>query len=361
MNQLIAGVIGCGMVAEQHLKNLQKFEEVCIKWICDSDYNKCQAAQQKYQIQFATENYRQILADKAVNVVIICTPPYTHFDILKNTILANKHCLVEKPLVINASELTAIADLVQLNPHLTVMDCSARHSRLQPKFEFIKNMIQSGELGDIYFIHHNAVSPLSRPGVEYHPEALWFYQKRLAGGGPMLDWGVYDLAFHLGLLNDMHDLLSIQSMIATGLDDISGELPDFDVEEHAAYMMKFDQGLNYYWERASHAYNESINQTSIYGTRAGIKFNYLSWGSSELDFYTVRSRKFHQEKKLIDMKAHQDHQDDFYQMTKHFIDCVKGRALPILPVSVAIKHLRLIFAGYDSSLNAAALKRMHLV
>jgi predicted dehydrogenase len=66
---------------------------------------------------------------------------------------------------------------------------------LNPKYTFIKNLIDSGKLGDIYYIHHNHLG--QGTFVEYNPNGAWAMDKRYAGGGPFMDWGEYDLSFHL--------------------------------------------------------------------------------------------------------------------------------------------------------------------
>jgi hypothetical protein len=73
--------------------------------------------------------------------------------------------------------------LAQNHPDRISMDASCRDARLQPKFRFVKRIIDSGVLGEIYYIHHNSVARQFRPGIEYHPAAKWFLSKNIAGGG----------------------------------------------------------------------------------------------------------------------------------------------------------------------------------
>jgi predicted dehydrogenase len=98
-------------------------------------------------------------------------------------------------------------------PEILAMECSGRHARLIPKFRKVKEIIGSGALGEIYYIHHNCVWRQNRPGIEFHPRAKWFLDKSQAGGGPLFDWGVYDLSFHLGSLGDSHDLVEVESAL----------------------------------------------------------------------------------------------------------------------------------------------------
>lgn len=342
-------ILGCGMVADYHIKGVLATGEVEIVALCDSSSNALARMCNKYSIKRGETDYTHILTDEDINAVIICTPPHSHYQLAMEVINAHKHVLIEKPLTITKSEMYSLLHKAANYPHLVVMESSARHSRLQPKFNYIKNLISSGELGKIYAIHHNAVFRKSRPGIEYHADATWFYDKKLAGGGPLIDWGVYDLSFHLGILNDDVDLKYLKSFHINGLDSKSAN-NKFSVEEHAIVMMEFDNELIYYWERASNAHNEALNETRIYGSKGGLKFNYLTWGSSKIIYYRL-AQKGMSKKKLIqlEMGKHTSHLEDFYALDAHFVQCILGKQKPILPLSLSVKHLEIIFQALKTA------------
>lgn len=202
-------------------------------------------------------------------------------------------------------------------------------------------------MGEIYFIHHNSVSRQSRPGIEYHPTAKWFLNKEIAGGGVLFDWGVYDLSFHLGLLNDTPQLENINLLfIKRGLDNKDPGTNVFDVEEHFAASMKFSGGLNYYWERASNANMEAKNETRIYGTKGGIKLSYCSWDRPEIEFFDVENEgKGNARKEIIEVDMSQ--QNDHDELSKHYINALTGSERVAMPLSLAAKHLDIIYRIYE--------------
>lgn len=343
------GIIGSGMIATHHINSLLQIKEAQIKWLCDISNAAIQEKLEKYDIPNHTNNFYDILNDNAVDAIVICTPPFTHFQIASAAIKAKKHILLEKPIAISQQEVRALSKMVEQNPDLTVLDCAARHSRLQPKFSFIKEIVDSGELGHIYGIHHNALYRNARPGIEFNSQAQWFCSKNLSGGGPITDWGVYDLSFHLGLLNDVPTLKSIRSFSVSGLDKLS-QYETFDIEEHGFVIMEFDNNLIYYWERASNVHNDSLNETRIYGTKGGLKFDYLSWGSNEVICYLLDNNSSPKKKSLyVDMSKHntgngyQSIADDCYAMSEHFVNCLIDKKQPILPFSSSVKNLEIIF------------------
>ncbi len=348
-NKIVFGIIGAGMIAEKHIAGLQKTNKVFVKWVARNNVAKLDEFQKKYNIPHGTGNYIDILADPEVQTVVITSPPKMHYQMFTECVKAGKHILLEKPAAIKRSEIEDMVALAHANPHLIISDCSARHARLQPKFKIVKEIIDSGKLGDIYFIHHNAIARQSRPGIEYHPSAKWFLDKDIAGGGVLFDWGVYDLSFHLGILNDTPQLESANLLFAmNGLDKKDPGTKVFNVEEHFAARLKFSQSLNYYWERSTNANMEETNQTRIYGTRGGIKLSFCSWESNVIEFFDVDDDgRGKARKKTIEanMQGHEDND----ALSAHFVNALLQKENVMMPLKLAYKHLDIIYKLYDKS------------
>lgn len=341
------GIIGAGMIALDHIINLKKTNRANIKWLADIDKVKLMEYVTKFDIKNTTENYYDILADRDVDAIVICTPPNTHKDIFIAALNAGKHVLVEKPAAMNLSDIDEMIKISELHPELIALECSARHSRLQPKYQKIKEIINSGQLGDIYYIHHNSVAQQSRAGIEYHPNAKWFLDKKKSGGGPLFDWGVYDLSFHLGLLNDGANVKSInQAIIKSKLDSVDVGDHIFDVEEHFILNLRLDNGVAYYWERASHANMTASNETRIYGTKGGLKFGYCSWDAPGIEFFNVSENgKGKAQNQMITCADIENH-DDAFALSNHYINVLDGKFKPELSLKTARKHLDIIFRCY---------------
>jgi predicted dehydrogenase len=109
---------------------------------------------------------------------------------------------------------------------------------LDAKFQIIKSIIDSGKLGTIYHVHHNHLARTTF--IEWNPSGAWAMNKMRAGGGPFIDWGVYDLSFHLGLLDDVPQLKSLRSFSRNDLRDITKLVQFSDVEQHGAAWLEFD-------------------------------------------------------------------------------------------------------------------------
>jgi predicted dehydrogenase len=281
------------------------------------------------------------LADPEVDAVVISTPPQSHTQILEDCLKHGKHVLLEKPLTIKPEEIDKLRSLYQQYSSLTLLAANSRHSRLIPKYQKAKEIVDSGKLGEIYLVRHHAVVRKGRPGVEYHPEAKWFLDKSIAGGGPVLDWGVYDLSFHLGVLGIelTNSEVSIKAkLLKNGLDDeaLKSE-PVFDVEEHGMIWLKINE-LDYLWERASHANMEEPNVTRIYGTRGGLKLSYCSWDDINFTQYGLSGAEATENNIVIDASGH----DDNLALAHHFINVLKGSEKPVLSFEEALRQNELL-------------------
>jgi predicted dehydrogenase len=342
------GIIGCGMIGESHIKNVLKILPSCTIHICDRSEQIVKKVAEKFRINNIYLNAKEIIENPNIESIIIASPPDTHFDLLVHCILFNKNVLVEKPLVTEIYQLTVLKELIYNNRHLVILDCSARHSVLQPKFDFVKSVVNTKEFGKIYFIHHSSVHQLCRPGVEFHPNAKWFKNINIAGGGPILDWGVYDFAFILSLLDYSPDLISFTSRFYNGFDHISKN-KDFSVEEHAVVMMNFNE-LDFFYERASNVYNFSKNETRIYSSKMGLKFNYLLAEDNKVQIYNNMNTINQVTEVEVPTSDYLGYETDHFEMDKEFIRCVYQGYFPKFSIDKSIKNLEILLTIYNKKI-----------
>ena len=333
------GVIGAGMVADFHMDAILKTRRANILWLADVNKKTLLIKRKKYNVPNGTADYRDLLRDDRVDAVIITSPPFTHLPIAIDAMRAGKHVLLEKPMVINRPELNRLVKEVKKHKHLLFMECSSRHTRLQPKFHFIKKLIDNGDIGKVYHIHHNHLMRLTF--IEYNPKGAWSLKKTLAGAGAVLDWGPYDLAFHLGLLNDVPELKHIESFAKTGVKVYRNHKIKSNVEDHSVAFMRFDTGLTYYYERGAGVHSDIANETRIFGTRGSLRFSFYTWDSPQIEHYWVNKNRV--EKKTIRKVNMSKHPGDHPALINHFFDCLASRAKPVVPLSLAQKHYDILF------------------
>ena len=338
MTKYNLGIIGAGMYGKILMRHFKTDERAEITWVNSASEATTRSAAQEFGVPNWTLDYREILADPDVNAVVIATPPFVHADQLEAALSAGKHVLLEKPIAESRESLRRIVKAVEAAPNLKVLEASCRHTRLTRKFQFIKSVIDSGKLGQVYHIHHNALS--RGTFIEYNPAGAWAMNKKLAGGGPFADRGVYDLSFHLGLLNDEPNLKSVQRFTRNDLRDMSRLVPFSDIEQHGAAWMEFDTGLTYYYESGAGVHSEAPNETRMYGTKGGLRFQHFSWDPNEVDFFYTENGEPRKETITVDVSGAPD---DGLAITTHFLDYLDGSAEPLMTVPLAAKHMEILF------------------
>jgi predicted dehydrogenase len=343
MKKYNIGIIGAGMYGKILIRNFQKDPRANITWTNSASEATTRSSAEEFGIEKWTLDYREILADPSVDAVVIATPPYLHAEQMEAALAAGKHVLLEKPMAESPESVRRIVAAAEGKPDLKVLEASCRHTRLTRKFQFIKSMIDAGKLGEVYHIHHNTLS--RGTFIEYNPAGAWAMNKKLAAGGPFADRGVYDLSFHLGLLNDMPKLRSMQRFTRNDLRDMSRLVAFSDIEQHGAAWMEFDTGLTYYYESGSGVHNETPNETRMYGTKGGLRFQHFSWDSNEIEFFTTENGEPRKETFSIDMTQEPN---DSLAITTHFLDYLDGKTEPLMTVSLAAKHMEILFKILDS-------------
>jgi predicted dehydrogenase len=333
------GIIGAGMIGDFHIEAVLSIKNAQVKSISARTQETVNKKCSKFNIPYGTINYHEILDDPGIDAVIIATPPFLHKKILLDALDAGKHILIEKPMVICPDDLEIVCEAVRKHTECVIVECSCRHSRLQPKHRLIKKMIQDGLLGEIYHIHHNHLT--RGTFIEYNPAGTWMLDKATSGGGPFMDWGPYDLSFHLGLLDDVPRIDSVQSFTRNGLKRLKNHAIHQNIEEHGAAFLKFDTGLTWYYERGAGVHCEQKNETRLYGTKGCLRFGYLTWDSPELEFFHIDSKNMERCSTLkTDMSAHSN---DHIELINHFINCIGTRCETAMSPDLAAKHLSILF------------------
>ncbi len=140
-------VIGCGAWGKNLVRNFAHLGALAA--VCDADHGKLEQIARENRGVKVTDSFHSVLQDPGVSAVVIATPSDTHFALAKESLLAGKHVYVEKPLardVKQAEELDEIAtreNLVLMVGHLLLY---------HPAVNCLKELIESGELGDLLFI-----------------------------------------------------------------------------------------------------------------------------------------------------------------------------------------------------------------
>jgi predicted dehydrogenase len=148
------GVVGLGYWGPKLARNFAEIPDVTLAWVCDLSTPRLDHIKSLYPGVQATHNYRQMLASD-VDAVVLATPVSTHYRLSLDALHAGKHVLVEKPLAASTEEAMEIAEAAERH-HLVAM---VGHTfQYNPAVNVVRDLIESGELGRIYYINATRTS-----------------------------------------------------------------------------------------------------------------------------------------------------------------------------------------------------------
>ena len=195
------GVVGLNYWGPNLVRNFDGLAE--LTWLCDLDDSHLRPLADRYPHARAANAFEEMLADDALDAVVIATPVPTHYALAKQALEAGKHVFVEKPPAMRAVEMdelvqrAADADRVLMPGHLLLY---------HPAVLKLKELVSSGELGDVLCVYGNRVN---LGIVRSNENALW-------------SLGVHDLSVILYLLDEDPDLATAQgsASIHPGVQDV---------------------------------------------------------------------------------------------------------------------------------------------
>jgi predicted dehydrogenase len=182
-NQMKYGVIGTGSRGTYLLGHLAKVDNGHCTALCDLDQESLDKAAtvigtnpKKYK------DYRELLADKDVDAVIIAVPLYQHFPVTRDALQAGKHTFCEKSLVFRPEEVHALRALAPQHPKQVLqVGLQRRYSKY---FQAVKEMVDKGVLGNVTHIEamwHRNPGWVMKPGGRDNPKN-WRLFRDYSGG-----------------------------------------------------------------------------------------------------------------------------------------------------------------------------------
>jgi len=272
MKKVRIGIVGCGFIANgKHLFSMARREDVEVAAFCDIVIEKAQAAAQKFgpPDAFVCADYRDLVARPDIDVVHVCTPNSSHAEITIAALQAGKHVMCEKPMAKTAAEAKAMLDASLATGKLLTI---GYQNRFRDDSVFMKNLCESGELGEIYFAKAFATR---RRGVP-----VWgvFMDKEKQGGGPLIDLATHALDMTLWMMDNYEPVTVLGSTFDKiaklgSSANIMGpwDPVEFEVEDSAFGFVKFKNGATVMLE-SSWALNMILSNegmTLLCGTKGG--------------------------------------------------------------------------------------------
>lgn len=299
-------LIGCGLIAASQANAVKEIEGARLVGACDVNAEAAERIAKEYGCS-AYQDAERMLKETRPDISIICVPTFLHEQYVRLCAEHGVHVLCEKPLERTVAAAKRLAEGVKA---AGIIFMTAQVVRFWSGYVEMKDMIDHGEIGDIYMIHLRRVS--SRAG-QY---GKWLFEPDL-GGGAMYDMLVHDVdylryiagPFESCYANAVKDETGCYNNVMANIIHKNGV--------HAVAEVSFTMQTDYPFSFSVH----------IVGTKATVEYSYAA-GATIADRSSSKTEmKLWKKGTGLETAALSDY-DAYERQLRYFIDCVKEGRKP---------------------------------
>jgi len=342
VSKVKVGIIGAGGISDLHAKGYLDDKRCELFAVCDMNEERAAEFAKRRGIPHVFADYNEMFKMRDLDAVSVCTWNCAHAPVSIAALEAGKHVLCEKPMAMNAEEAVKMQKAAERSGKLLMIGFVRRFGN---DAAILKDFIDDGYFGEIYYAKASYLRRNGCPGG-------WFGNRKLSGGGPLIDLGVHviDLARYLmgnpkaeSVKGVTFDKLGARDNIKSAKGYVAADKGGiFDVEDMAAAMIRFDNGAALYVE-TSFSLNIKRDQGNIelFGTKAGAKMD------PDLELYSEQNGY------MVDvmpaMNTRLNFEGLFEKEIAHFIDCIQNETACISPAEDGVAIMRILDAVYESA------------
>ncbi len=221
MDHVNWGIIGCGDVTEKKSgPAFNKIEGSRLVAVMRRDASKAEDYARRHGVPKFYSDATLLINDPEVNAVYIATPPDTHAKYAIEAMKAGKAVYVEKPMARNTAECE---DMIRVSEETGQPLFVAYYRRRLPVFLKIKELVETGAIGDVKYEHVQLHQPLKPEEIDPGKTPGWRVNPEISGGGYFHDMAAHQFDYLEYLLGPIKEAKGI-SLNQTGhypADDIT--------------------------------------------------------------------------------------------------------------------------------------------
>ncbi|MDD6263138.1 MAG: Gfo/Idh/MocA family oxidoreductase [Clostridiales bacterium] len=345
------GIIGTGWIAEAHIETYKQLDDVDVVAMADLIPGKAEAFAKRYGIEGCRfyPSHKEMLENEELDAVSVCTYNMTHAECTIDALNKGVNVLLEKPMCVTTEEAVAICRAEKASGKVLSIG-------FQPRFDanmqMIKKIVQSGALGEVYYIQTGGGR---RRGI---PNST-FIEKKTAGIGALGDIGCYSLDVVLNAVGYPKPLTvtGYTSGFFGGNPEYNNpaDAARFNVDDFAAGFIRLEGGIILDFRISWAMHLDTPGDTIILGKKAGLRIPSTDCWNGSFDkplkvYSDIGGRQVETEIPLIDTRRQKGL---FYQKVRSFLDTIDtGKPAPV-PSSQIIYNQAII----DGICKSAALGR----
>jgi predicted dehydrogenase len=326
-------LVGLGSLAiNQVLPAFSKCEKAAPVAFVSGRREKAETLAKRYNVDpkriYNYDNFDSIANDPSIDVVYIILPNSMHAEYTIRALKAGKHVLCEKPMANNVKDCEAMVAAAKAANRKLMIGYRVRY---EPFNQAMIKMCRDQEFGPTKVIQ-------AESGFSIGDPKQWRLRKPMAGGGSLMDIGIYSLNAARYLSGE--EPTEVQAMSYTTPNDVRFT----EVEETILFQLRFPSGV-------------LANCVSSYGTNLGRFRVFAARGSFELSpsssYSGLRMRVFRGgaiEERNLPVRDH------FAAELDHMAECVETGNEPLTPGEEGLKDLRIMMAIYESAAGGKPVK-----
>lgn len=316
-------ILGCGVISKTHALAINEIPNATLVGVADNNAEYARAFAQKNGVK-AYENYQEMLADKSIDVVCICTPSGYHASNAIDALNAGKHVILEKPMSISNEWADKVIDTCEkTGKKLTVIS----QFRFSEDIKKVKELISENAFGKISLC---TLTMKYYRSTEYYSSSSWRGTLRFDGGGALINQGIHGV--------DMLDYIvgpitNVKGKIATVSHNIEGE-------DTAVALFQTANGALGVIQASTCAYPGFDRRIEIHGDKGYVcllenKIEKLMVNGEMVDLGELNFTSTANDNTVMDYRMHKAQFENFINgiegKEKILVDCYEGKkALAII-------------------------------
>ncbi|HEX8326813.1 MAG TPA: Gfo/Idh/MocA family oxidoreductase [Hymenobacter sp.] len=331
-------IVGLGKFAqEQMMPAFKECKHAKITALVSGSPEKMQKLAKEYSVDakscYSYQNFDSLKDNPAVDVVYIVLPPGLHAEYVVRAAQAGKHVLTEKPMANTVADCQRMIDACRKAGKQLMV---AYRAQYEPFNLNAIERIKKGELGKLRYItadHGRQVEPTKDKADE------WRVVKKLAGGGSLMDIGIYSLNAARYLTGE--EPVEVMAMESTDRADTRFK----EVEDQVHFTLRFPSGV---LATCTSAYSiETVKRFRAFGEKAFLDLDPAT------DYYkhnmTIGTADG-------EMKPSVKEGNQFAAELDHMAECVLQNKTPKTPGEEGLRDIKLIMALYESARKGKPVK-----
>ncbi len=349
--KLKVGIIGTGWIAEAHIKEYKRMEDVEVVALADLIPGKAEAFKERYDVKGARcyLSDMEMLENEKLDAVSVCTYNAQHAPCTIHALEHGVNVLLEKPFTVTLDEAIEVMKAEKKSGKILTIGFQPRMSA---NMQMIKKIVDSGELGQVYYLQAGGGR---RHGIPT-PYGTTFIEKETGGVGALGDIGSYSLDMLLNAVGYPKPLT-----VSGYTSDFFGKDPGyyekhpeyaekFGVDDFAAAFVRLEGGIILDFRISWAMHMDTCGDALILGTKGGLRIPSTQCWNGEFDtpltiYKNIAGQPTQYQVPLLPRT------DMFYLKVRSFLDAIKEGGKASVPSSQIVYNQAII----DGIAKSAAL------